>query len=153
MGLFKDTTVGAKIYYLDKAVPKTGIGYVKSISQPHYQNMPTGTASMVVDVSISIDDVEKIYTMQDDLSVAYAGELVLASESGSIVDECSKLKSMAEESLAKADYYRSVVSSYDGLVLALNPEAAEMKEMGDRLAKLEASVAEILDLIKVKNNG
>lgn len=153
MGLFKDINVGAKVYYLDKAVPKTGIGYVKGVSQPHYQSTPAGAASMVVDVSISIDDVEKVYTMQDNLSVAYAGELILATESGAIVDECSKLKSVAEESLAKADYYKSVVASYDGLVLTLNPEAAGMKEMGDRLAKLEASVAEILGLIKEKNNG
>ena len=150
---FKDINVGDGVYYLDKVALKTGVGAVKSISAPHFQSSSTGVASMAVDVMIAIDGCEKLYTMQDCSSIAYAGDLVLATESTSIVNECTKLRDNAKESLDKVDYFKLVVEGYDGLVAMLCPERAEMKEMDDRLTRLEASINEILKLIKEKDNG
>ena len=148
MEQFKNIQTGSTVYWLDKNALVTGNATVKSVIAPHIQTVPTVSSSLVIDVTLSIDGVDKLYTMPDTATVAYAGDLVLATDRDSLIAECGKMKEEAEGILAKVDKCNAVIDKYDNLILSLKPEEAERRDMNDRLSKLEDSVAEILSLLK-----
>lgn len=147
MSAFKGASVGQSVYYLDKQALKAGKGVVRSVSSPRIQSVPTVSSAMVIDVVIAIDGVERTYTMSDNASIAYAGDVTLSLDKESIVSECTKLRDEANDALSKVDQYKLVIDSYSSLIDSLCPEEAEKKAMSERLSRLEDSVKQILNLL------
>lgn len=72
MDQFKNIQNGSTVYWLDKNALVTGSAIVKSVTAPHIQTIPTVSSSLVIDVTLSNDGVDKLYTMPDRACIAYA---------------------------------------------------------------------------------
>lgn len=95
---------------------------------------------MVVDVTIDAEGVQKTYTIPEGSSVAYAGQLVIASEKGDIVREVESVKASAEEALAKADKYKSDIEKCSGIIGEWDASQAERISQNKRIGEIESEV-------------
>ncbi len=119
-------------------------------SVPHYSpNQPV----FMVDVCIKVDDVEKTYTIPENLSVTYAGDWCIATERQDLLREVELLDQQAETSINDVPRLEEIRNRCAKLKLELNPALKEKQENEERLAKLEDNMSRLTDMFaKFMNN-
>lgn len=105
-------------------------------------NKPTmGQSQMVVDVTIESNGKTATYTIPENLSVTYAGDIVLSTDKQGLAAEVESMKSTAEKILESVPKQQEVVEKATTLLADLNPIYKEKKETEQRFAKLEQSIS------------
>lgn len=119
-------------------------------SVPHYSpNQPV----FMVDVCIKLDDVEKTYSIPENLSLTYAGDWCIATECQDLLREVELLDQQAEKSINDVPRLEEIRERCAKLKLDLNPSLKERKENDERIARLESSVTRLTDMFaKFMNN-
>lgn len=150
---FKDMKQGYPVWFLDKESVKAYQGRVVSVAVPRYDapvfgQMQPPTNGMVVDVTIEADGATKTYTIPEGSSVAYAGQLVIASERGDIVREVESVKAASEDALGKVGRHRETLRKCEAVLEELNPALAEKKEQDRRIEGIECEVKSMRDDLK-----
>lgn len=142
--LFKDIKQNYPVYILDKQNVTFIQGKVTSISLPHMDNSnPMVIGKSVVDVTIEADGKGATYTMPEDKSMVYAGNVVLATDKESIVREVEAMKASAEQAIANVEKQREISEKSTKLLTELNPVFKEKQENEKRMTKMESSIEEM----------
>lgn len=146
--LFKDIKQNFPVYILDKQNMSFTQGKVQSVSFPHIDNSsPMGMGKTVIDVAIEADGKSGTYAMPENLSVVYAGNIVLSTDRDGIMREVEAMKTSAEQILASVDKQREIVEKSTALLTELNPEYKAKQQNEQRLSNLESSMKELKDMM------
>lgn len=109
---FKDVKQNYSIYILNKQDISITDGKVISVGFPHMDlnNKPTiGQSQMVIDVTIESNGKTATYTIPENLSVTYAGDIVLSTDKQGLIAEVESMKNTAEKILESVPKQKEVV--------------------------------------------
>lgn len=145
--LFKDIKQNYPVYILDKQDLSFVQGKVQSVSFPHMDNTnPSMMGKTVIDVVIDAGGKSATYSMPENMSIVYAGNLVLSTDKEGISREVEAMKSNAEQAIAGIDRQKMIVEKSTKLLTELNPAFKEKQENEQRLTKIESSIAEMKEM-------
>ena len=96
---------------------------------------------MVVDVTIDANSKTAIYSTPENLSVTYAGDIVLSTDKQGLIVEVEQMKNTAEKILESVPKQKEVVDKATVLLSELNPVYKEKKETEQRFSKIEESIS------------
>ena len=119
-------------------------GKVISVGFPHLDlnTKPTmGQSQMVVDVTIEANSKTATYSIPENLSVTYAGDVVLSTDKQGLMAEVEQMKNTAEKILESVPKQKEVVDKTTALLSELNPIYKEKKETEQRFSKIEESIS------------
>ena len=103
---------------------------VISVGFPHMDmnNKPQlGQSQMVVDVTIESEGKTATYTIPENLSVTYAGDIVLSTDKQGLLCEIEAMKNSAEKVLESVPRQREIIDKATTLLADLNPIYKEKK--------------------------
>ena len=142
--LFKDIKQNYPVYILDKQDLSVIQGKATSVSFPRMDMNPKiGKTEMVVDVTIEVNGKTGTYTIPENLSVTYAGNLVLSTDKQGLSGEIEAMKNNAEQILASVDRQKEILNKASSLLAELNPVYREKQETEKRFGVIEAQVSEV----------
>ncbi len=145
---FKDIKQGYPVYILDKSNLNFSQGKTTAVSFSRMDvNQKTGKAEMVRDITIEADDKTATYTIPEELSVTYAGNLVLSTDKQGLINDVNAAQSRAEQILAQREEAETLLTKAPGLLAELNPVYKEKQETEKRFSKIEDTIAEMKDML------
>lgn len=142
--VFKDVKQNYSVYILNKQDMSITDGKVISVGFPHMDlnSKPAiGQSGMVVDVTIESGEKTATYTIPENLSITYAGDIVLSTDKQGLIYEIESMKSTAEKILESVPKQKEVVEKATALLADINPVYKEKKETEQRFAKIEESIS------------
>ena len=142
--LFKDIKQNYPVYILDKQDLSVIQGKATSVSFPRMDMNPKiGKTEMVVDVTIEVNGKTGTYAIPENLSVTYAGNLVLSTDKQGLSGEIEAMKNNAEQILASVDRQKEILNKASSLLTELNPVYREKQETEKRFGVIETQVSEV----------
>lgn len=147
--LFKDIKQNYPIYILDKQDFCIIPGKATAVSFPRVEiNQKTGRTEMVVDVTIEANGKTATYTIPENHSVTFAGNIVLSTDKQGLVAEVEALVANADQIIASVPYAQKVKDKAPTILADLNPAYRDKQETEQRFGKIEGSISEMKDLMK-----
>jgi hypothetical protein len=145
---FKDLKQNYPVYILDKQTLTLTQGKAVAVGFPRMEMNPAaGKSGMVVDVSIVADGKTANYVIPENLSVTYAGNLVLSVDRQGLAGEVESMKVTAEQAIASVEQQKQILEKSTTLLAELNPTYREKQETEQRFSKIEASMGELKDML------
>lgn len=148
---FKDIKQGNTVYMLDKGQLTTKCCQVTAAA-PH---LATGIGTFTqaqgqLMVEVTIDDGGKAttYTIPENLSVTFAGELVLATSQQGLSSEVERMKAEAERVLASVERQQMVIEKSGELLAQLNPQYRERQETEKRFRGIEGDIGSVKAMVQ-----
>lgn len=142
--LFKDIKQNYSVYVLDKDKLSLSDGKAITVVFPRYDLTAKTT---VVDVTVDVSGKTATYAIPENLSVTYAGNLVLSTDKEGLVREVEAMRTSAEQIIASVDHQKEVIEKASVLLSELNPQFKEKQETEKRFANIESSVHKIEELV------
>ncbi len=157
--MFKNARTNSYIYILTKgATPMLETGIVQSVSQPRMgqmNNIPQSNPyqypqPMVVDMVANVGaERRNLQGLPSDLDIAdYNGNIVVTLDKEKIVNEVKLLYKREDDIINDHDNAIKRRDIYRGMLTSLNPEEAAKKAQDDKIASLENTVAQLMELNK-----
>lgn len=157
--MFKNARTNSYIYILTKgATPMLETGIVQSVSQPRMgqmNNIPQSNPyqypqPMVVDMVANVGaERRNLQGLPSDLDIAdYNGNIVVTLDKEKIVNEVKVLYKREDDIIKDHDNAIKRRDIYSGILASLNPEEAAKKAQDDKIASLENTVAQLMELNK-----
>lgn len=145
--LFKDVKQNYTVYILDKQDMNISQAKVSAVGFPRMDIMQNAPNTQTV-IDITLDSNGKIatYTIPENLSVTYAGNIVLSTDKDGLMHEIEAMKNNAEQVLASVDKQKQILDKANTLLSELNPVYKEKKETDLRFSKIENSISEMKDM-------
>ena len=152
---FKDLKQNYPVYILDKQTLTLTQGKAVAVGFPRMEMNPAaGKSGMVVDVSIVADGKTANYVIPENLSVTYAGNLVLSVDRQGLAGEVESMKVTAEQAIASVEQQKQILEKSTTLLAELNPTFREKQETEQRFSKIEVSMGELKDMLsRLLNSG
>ena len=146
---YRDTKINDTIYILDKDKMVLQQGRVTATS-PHVNNTYNTMAAgqMMRDIAIEVDGKNATYTIPENLSVTFAGSIVLATSQQGLSSEIERMKSEAEQALAMMEHHKMVIERSSGLLAELNPHVREKMENERRFKSIESDMSGIKTMMQ-----
>ena len=146
---YRDTKINDTIYILDKDKMVLQQGRVTATS-PHVNNTYNTMAAgqMMRDIAIEVDGKNATYTIPENLSVTFAGSIVLATSQQGLSSEIERMKSEAEQALAMMEHHKMVIDRSSGLLAELNPHVREKMENERRFKSIESDMSGIKTMMQ-----
>jgi hypothetical protein len=111
-------------------------------------NQKTGRTEMVVDVTVEVDGKTATYAIPENLSVTFAGNLVLSTDKQGLTGEVEALVANAEQIIASVPRANKIKAEAPAMLASLNPVYKEKQETEQRFGKIEGSISEMKELMK-----
>lgn len=145
---FRDVQPNYPVFILDKQelTVKQGKVVTKGFPHPDLTSI-TSPSKTLIDFGIELDGKTAVYTIPDDLSVTYAGNLVLSPDKTNIINEIEAIKNTAEQIINSVDAQKEKYEKASALLAELNPVYRDKKETENRLTKLESSIDDIKSMM------
>ena len=146
---YRDTKINDTIYILDKDKMVLQQGRVTATS-PHVNNTYNTMAAgqMMRDIAIEVDGKNATYTIPENLSVTFAGSIVLATSQQGLSSEIERMKSEAEQALAMMEHHKMVIERSSDLLAELNPHVREKMENERRFKSIESDMSGIKTMMQ-----
>lgn len=124
--LFKDLKQGQQVYVLDRKLAEYYTGTVEDTpSLPHYDpRQPI----MMVDIRMNIKGESRVYSIPENQSLTYTGELCISVEQRDLIPIVKEIELKADEALADYARQKKVKERCKSLILELNPELKEKRQ-------------------------
>lgn len=146
MVLFKDAKEGQTVYLFNRNNAEYKEGVVSTVpTMPHY--VP-GQAVMMTDVSIKVEDSEKVYSIPENLSLTYAGDWCLATEQQDLLREIESLDAKAEKTINDVPRLEQIRDKCKKLKLDLNPQLKAQIDNERRFDKIEKNMEDLSSMFK-----
>lgn len=141
---FKELKQNYPVYILDKQEFAIIQGKATAVSFPRLEvNPKNGKTEMVVDVTVEANGNTATYTIPENLSVTYAGNLVLSMDKQSLMPEVDNMEANADQVLTSVPNAQKIKERAPMLRSELNPIYRERQETEKRFNAIEDSVNEI----------
>ena len=146
---YRDIKINDTIYILDKDKMVLQQGRVTATS-PHVNNTYNTMAAgqMMRDIAIEVDGKNATYTIPENLSVTFAGSIVLATSQQGLSSEIERMKLEAEQALAMMEHHKMVIERSSGLLAELNPHVREKMENERRFKSIESDMSGIKTMMQ-----
>lgn len=138
--LFKDIKQNYPVYILNKQDLSLTQGKAVQVPFPRME-MKTGKTEMVIDITIEANGKTATYVIPENLSVTYAGNLILSTDKMGLANEIEAMKNTAEQVLASVDHQKRVLEKSSSLLAELNPVYKEKQETEKRFSAIEETVS------------
>ena len=147
--LFKDIKQNYPVYILDKQEFCIIPGKATAVSFPRIEiNQKTGRSEMVVDITIEANGKTATYTIPENLSVTYAGNMVLSTDKQSLTGEVEAMVANADQIIASVPHAKKIKDKAPAILADLNPVYKEKQETEQRFGKIEGSISEMKGLMQ-----
>lgn len=147
--LFKDVKQNYPVYILNRQDLSLVTGKATQVSFPRVEmNQKTGKAETVVDITIDANGKTATYVIPENLSVTYAGHLILSTDKSVLASEIEAMRNSAEQVLASVDHHKEVLEKSQALLAELNPVYKEKQETEKRLSSMEKSLGEMKEMME-----
>lgn len=166
--LFKEVKQNFPIFLLDTSSVKLIKGKVTGATFPRLDIDPQQSSQqnsaynptampfsqnntrMVVDLTIEADGHTATYTVSENASINYAGNLIIATEQSLLVPEVEAIKNAAERAIAPEhiDQLKQQYSKASALLAEINPVFKQQQEYDSRFKSIEGSVSELKEMMK-----
>ena len=103
---------------------------------------------MMRDIAIEVDGKNATYTIPENLSVTFAGSIVLATSQQGLSSEIERMKLEAEQALAMMEHHKMVIERSSGLLAELNPYVREKMENERRFKSIESDMSGIKTMMQ-----
>lgn len=137
------------VFILNKEEMTVVEGKVKTVSFPR-MDTSRGTTQMVVDVEIEADGKTATYAIPENLSVTYAGNLVLSTDGEGLLREIEARQTAAEQILSSVDKQQTIIERAKALRAEYNPVFKEKQETEKKFKEIDKSISEMKDLMKAQ---
>lgn len=119
-------------------------------TSPHVNNTYNTMAAgqMMRDIAIEVDGKNATYIIPENLSVTFAGSIVLATSQQGLSSEIERMKSEAEQALAMMEHHKMVIERSSGLLAELNPHVREKMENERRFKSIESDMSGIKTMMQ-----
>lgn len=118
--LFKDIKQNYPVYILNKQDLSLVQGKATQVSFPRMEmNQKAGKTEMVMDITIEANGKTATYVIPENLSVTYAGNLILSTDKMSLASEIEAMKNTAEQVLASVGHQKEVLEKSSSLLAEL----------------------------------
>lgn len=145
---FKELKQNYPVYILDKQEFAIVQGKATAVSFPRLEvNPKNGKTEMVVDVTVEANGNTATYTIPENLSVTYAGNLVLSVDKQSLMPEVDNMEANADQVIASVPNAQKIKERSPMLRSELNPIYRERQETEKRFNAIEDSVNEIKQMM------
>ena len=144
--LFKDVKQNYPVYVLDKQELTISQGKVQSVGFPRMDMLHSNTSSLVVDITIEVDNKTATYTIPENLSITYAGNIVLSTDKEGLTHEIEAMRNSAEQVINSVDKQKEILEKSTKLLSELNPAYKEKQEADMRFSSLESQIGEIKEM-------
>lgn len=145
--LFKDIKQNYPVFILNKQDVTFSQGKVTSVSLPHMDNSnPMVMGKSVIDVAIETEGKSATYAIPENLSIVYAGDIVLSTDRDGITREVEAMKASAEQAIKNVERQKMIVEKSTSLLTELNPVFKERQENEQRMTKMENSIEELKNM-------
>lgn len=146
---FKDIKQNYPVYIFNKQDLSFIQGKAIQVSFPRVEmNQKTGKTEMVVDITIEMNGKTASYVIPENLSVTYAGNLILSTDKTGLANEIEAMKTTAEQILASVDHQKEILDKSSSILAQLNPIYKEKQEAEQRFGKIESSIERMEELMK-----
>lgn len=146
---FKDIKQNYPVYIFNKQDLSFIQGKATQVSFPRVEmNQKTGKTEMVVDITIEMNGKTASYVIPENLSVTYAGNLILSTDKTGLANEIEAMKTTAEQILASVDHQKEILDKSSSILAQLNPIYKEKQETEQRFGKIESSIERMEELMK-----
>lgn len=142
--LFKDIKQNYPVHILDKEKLSLSDGKAITVGFPRYDLTAKTT---VIDITLDVNGKTATYAIPENLSVTYAGNLVLSTDKDGLVREIEAMKTSAEQIISSVDHQKDIIAKSSTLLSDLNPQFKERQETEKRFANIESSVNKIEELV------
>lgn len=147
--LFKDIKQNYPVYILDKQELCIIQGKATAVSFPRIEmNQKTGRSEMIIDVTVEADGKTATYAIPENLSVTYAGNIVLATDKQSLTGEVEAMVASADQVIASVTHAKNIKDKAPAILAELNPIYREKQETEQRFSKIEGSISEMNRLMQ-----
>ena len=147
--LFKEIKQNYPVYILDKQEFQIIQGKATAVSFPRVEmNQKTGRTEMVVDVTVEANGKTATYPIPDNLSVTFAGNLVLSTDKQGLTGEVEAMVANADQILASVQQAQKIKDTASAILAALNPVYKEKQETEKRFGKIEGSISDMRDMMQ-----
>lgn len=147
--LFKDIKQNYPVYILDKQEFCIIQGKATAVSFPRVEmNQKTGRSEMVVDVTVEANGKTATYAIPENLSVTYAGNIVLSTDKQGLTGEVEAMVASADQVIASVTHAQKIKDKAPAILADLNPVYREKQETEQRFGKIEGSISEMKGLIQ-----
>ena len=146
MLLFKNMKVGQLVHVLDRKTAEYYTGKVEQpVGAPHFEpNHPT----LMVDVAINFDGNTKTFSIPENLSATYAGDLCLATETSELLGELDQMEVQGQKVIEDVPRIEAMLAKIKERRLELNPVLKEKKEQDKRIERIENSVQNLATMFE-----
>lgn len=121
------------------------------------QKQTIGQSQMVIDITIESSNKTATYTIPENLSITYAGDIVLSTDKVCLAREVESMKNTAEKIIESVPKQKEAIEKATALLADINPVYKEKKETEQRFAKIEESInrmeSTVTNFIKSFSNG
>ena len=146
---FKDIKQNYTLFILDKQEFKVYPGKVIGASFPRLEMNPkTNRSEMVVDITVEANGKTATYAIPENLSVSYAGNIILATDKQGLVPEVEAMVANADQIISSVPYAKRIKDEAPAVLAELNPAYREKQETEQRLGKIEGSIAEMQKMME-----
>lgn len=147
--LFKDIKQNYPVYILDKQEFCIIRGKATAVSFPRVEmNQKTGKSEMVVDVTVEANGKTATYAIPENLSVTYAGNIVLSTDKQGLTGEVEAMVASADQVIASVTHAQKIKDKAPAILAELNPVYREKQETEQRFGKIEGSISEMKGLMQ-----
>lgn len=147
---YKDIKENYPVYILDKKALSVRQGKVTAIA-PHIDGAISTMANngqLMRDITIDVGGTVTTYTIPENLSVTFAGSIVLSTTQEGLANEVERMKRESKEALAQVDHHQQVVDKAEELLAMLNPQVRERQETEKRFKSIEGDISGIRGMVK-----
>lgn len=146
--LFREIKQNYPVHIFNKQDLTIEKGKATAVSLPRLEMNPnTGKTEMVVDVTIDVDGRTATYAIPENLSVTYAGSIVLSTDEQGLSGEIESTINAAEKALSSMEYYKKVKEVAPSLLAQINPEYREKQQTEKRFNQIETSIGRMEELM------
>lgn len=147
--LFKEIKQNYPVYILDKQEFQIIQGKATAVSFPRVEmNQKTGRTEMVVDVTVEANGKTATYSIPENLSVTFAGNLVLSTDKQGLTGEVEAMVANADQILTSVQQAQKIKDTASAILADLNPVYKEKQETEKRFGKIEGSISDMKDMMQ-----
>lgn len=146
---FKDIKQNHPVHMLDKQEFCIITGKATAVSFPRVEiNQKTGRSEMVIDITIEANGKTATYTIPENLSVTYAGSLVLSTDKQGLAREVEAMVANADQIIASVPHAQKIKNNAPAVLAELDPSYRDKQETEQRFNKIEDSMEEMKKMMQ-----
>lgn len=146
---FKDLKQNGIAYILDIKEITLSQAKVLGVGLPHLDTHYSTGTDLVIDIILEVDGCEKTFTMKENCELGYAGNLLITPNRDAVLNEVRSIKLKNEGILDQVTYYKESIDKCSTLLKEFDPIYKEKQENDARMCRLEKSLQEMQDVLKV----